>query len=101
MERIVDPASYGDPTRPLRYTVKSLRTLAECLQKEGFVIQKDKVADLLKALGYSLQQNQKMKQVGKESEYRNEQFEFINKRVTEYLESKIQEYQLIARKKRM
>lgn len=88
LERIVDPASYGDPTRPLRYTVKSLRTLAECLQKEGFVIQKDKVADLLKALGYSLQQNQKMKQVGKESEYRNEQFEFINKRVTEYLESK-------------
>ena len=88
MERIVDPASYGDPTRPLRYTVKSLRTLAECLQKEGFVIPKDKVADLLKALGYSLQQNQKMKQVGKESEYRNEQFEFINKRVTEYLESK-------------
>ena len=84
LERIVDPASYGDPTRPLRYTVKSLRTLAECLQKEGFVIQKDKVADLLKALGYSLQQNQKMKQVGKESEYRNEQFEFINKRVTEY-----------------
>ena len=35
LERIVDPVSYGDPTRPLRYTVKSLRTIAECLQKDG------------------------------------------------------------------
>ena len=88
MERIVDPVSYGDPTRPLRYTVKSLRTIAECLQKDGYIIKKDKVADLLKLLGYSLQQNQKMKQVGKESEYRSEQFEFINARVTEYLNEK-------------
>lgn len=88
LERIVDPVSYGDPTRPLRYTVKSLRTIAECLQKDGYIIKKDKVADLLKLLGYSLQQNQKMKQVGKESEYRSEQFEFINARVTEYLNEK-------------
>ena len=56
--------------------------------RKSIIESQPKILEALEALGYSLQQNQKMKQVGKESEYRNEQFEFINKRVTEYLESK-------------
>lgn len=43
------------------------------------------MGDLLKELGYSLQQNQKMKQVGAESPDRNAQFEHINATAKEYM----------------
>lgn len=87
LDRIVDPESYGDPMRPLRWTTKTLRNLSDELKKEGFQIEKDKVGDLLKHLGFSLQQNQKMKQVGKESPDRDDQFRHINDTVLRYLES--------------
>ena len=87
LDRIVDPESYGDPMRPLRWTTKTLRNLSDALKAEGFQIEKDKVGDLLKYLGFSLQQNQKMKQVGKESPDRDAQFRHINDTVLIYLES--------------
>ena len=36
------------------------------------------MADILRSPGYSLQQNQKMKQVGKESSDKEAQFKYIN-----------------------
>ena len=85
IERLVDPETYGDPTNPLRWTTKSLRNLQKELQAEGFKVSYDKVGDLLKELGYSLQQNQKMKQVGAASPDRNAQFEHINATAKEYM----------------
>lgn len=85
IERLVDPETYGDPTNPLRWTTKSLRNLQKELQTEGFTIGYDKVGDLLKELGYSLQQNQKMKQIGKESPDRDAQFKHINNTAKEYM----------------
>ena len=87
LDMIVDPESYGDPMRPLRWTTKSLRNLAEELQKNGFRIGKDTVGVLLKKLGFSLQQNQKMKQVGNESPDRDAQFRHINSTAVEYMRS--------------
>ena len=87
LDRIVDPESYGDPMRPLRWTTKTLRNLSDALKAEGYQIEKDTVGDLLKHLGFSLQQNQKMKQVGKESPDRDAQFRHINNTVLMYLES--------------
>ena len=72
---------------PLRYTTKSIRNLANELQVQGFQIKYNKVADLLRSLGYSLQQNQKMKQVGKESPDRDAQFKHINATAMQYLDA--------------
>lgn len=85
LDRLVDPESYGNPENPLRWTAKSTRHLADELQKMGYKIQRDKVGSLLKELGFSLQQNQKMKQVGKQSPDRDEQFKHINRTSLEYL----------------
>lgn len=85
IERLVDPETYGDPTNPLRWTTKSLRNLQKELQAEGFTVGYDKVGDLLKELGYSLQQNRKMKQVGAESPDRDAQFKHINATAKQYM----------------
>ena len=85
LERLVDPETYGNPMNPLRWTTKSLRNLQNALQAEGFTVGYDKVGDLLKELGYSLQQNQKMKQVGEESPDRNAQFTHINETAKAYM----------------
>ena len=85
LEKLVDPKTYGNPENPLRWTTKSLRNLVEELNKKGYAINKDKVSELLRMLGYSLQQNQKMKQVGEESPNRDEQFKHINETVKKYL----------------
>ncbi len=87
LERIIDPETYGNPMNPLRYTTKSIRNLANELQTQGFQIKYNKVADLLRILGYSLQQNQKMKQVGKESPDRDAQFKHINTTAMQYLDT--------------
>lgn len=85
LEKLVDPETYGNPENPLRWTTKSLRNLVAELNGQGYEINKDKVSDLLRKLGYSLQQNQKMKQVGDESPNRDEQFKHINDTVKKYL----------------
>ena len=87
LERIIEPETYGNPMNPLRYTTKSIRNLANELQAQGFQIKYNKVADLLRSLGYSLQHNQKMKQVGKESPDRDAQFQHINTTAIQYLDA--------------
>ena len=66
---------------PLRWTTKSLRNLADEMIAEGFQIGYRKVGYLLGEMGYSLQKNQKMNQVGEEHPDRNTQFNHINEKV--------------------
>ena len=87
LERLVDPHTYGNPENPLRWTTKSLRHLQKELQAEGFVVGYDKVGDILKELGYSLQKNQKMKQIGSESPDRDAQFSHINSTAKQYMDA--------------
>ena len=87
LDRLVDPESYGNPENPLRWTTKSLRNLEDELAAEGFTIKYRKIGYLLKELGFSLQQNQKMKQVGKQSPDRDKQFRHINETAKSYLSS--------------
>ena len=87
LDRLVDPESYGNPENPLRWTPKSLRNLEDELAAEGFAIKYRKIGYLLKELGFSLQQTQKMKQVGKRSPDRDKQFRHINETVKSYLSS--------------
>jgi transposase len=80
LDALVEPTSRGDPVSPLRWTCKSVRRLATELQRQGFQIGRQKIADLLHELGYSLQANRKTRE-GTNHPDRNAQFEYINRRV--------------------
>src|SRR5205814_7803138 len=57
LEALVEPTTRGDPESPLRWTCKSVRRLAEALQRQGHRVSRTLVAELLNATGYSLQGN--------------------------------------------
>jgi transposase len=84
LDRLVDPVTRGDPESPLRWTCKSVRRLAEELQHEGHAVSYQTVAELLHALDYSLQANQKTLE-GSQHADRDEQFEYINGKAQRYL----------------
>ena len=54
------------------------------LHEKGFKIGYRKVSYLLEEMGYSLQMNQKMNQVGEEHPDRDEQFRHINQKVKDF-----------------
>ena len=74
---LVDPLTRGDPQSPLRWTCKSLRTLAEQLRAIGHSVSHVVVGQLLKAQGYRLQANANVIE-GNQSPDRDAQFEYIN-----------------------
>jgi len=84
LERLVEPVTRGDPQSPLRWTCKSVRGLAEELNRGGPRTNRQTVAELLRAMGYSLQGNRKTLE-GKQHPDRNAQFEYINERVRRQL----------------
>ena len=84
LEKLVDPTTRGDPESTLRWTCKSVRTLAEELTKMGHKVSYPVVAELLREIGYSLQANRKTKE-GDSHPDRNAQFEHINAKVEEYI----------------
>lgn len=85
LDRLVDPVTRGDPESPLRWTCKSVRRLAAELQQEGHEVSYQTVAELLHALDYSLQANQKTVE-GKQNADRDEQFEHINRKAQRFLQ---------------
>lgn len=84
LENLVEPVSRGDPESPLRWTCKSLRTLETELKKQGHIVGRTVISDLLHELGYSLQSNAKVIE-GNQQADRNEQFEYINTLATQFL----------------
>jgi transposase len=86
LDRLVDPVTRGDPESPLRWTCKSVRKLAEELQQEGHAVSYQTVAELLHAMNYSLQANQKTLE-GSQHADRDAQFEYINRKARRYLKA--------------
>ncbi|MGA2328421.1 MAG: ISAzo13 family transposase [Bryobacteraceae bacterium] len=84
LDRLVDPATRGDPESPLRWTCKSVRKLAEELQQEGHAVSYQTVAELLHEMDYSLQANQKTLEGSRHAD-RDRQFEYINRKAQRYL----------------
>jgi len=80
LERLIDPATRGDPMSPLRWTCKSTDKLAEELTRQNHPVSDRTVAMLLKQQGYSLQANRKTRE-GSSHPDRNAQFEYINRQV--------------------
>jgi transposase len=77
LERLVAPATRGDPMSPLRWTSKSTAKLAEELRRQGFVIGARTVARLLREQDYSLQSNRKTRE-GTSHPDRDAQFQHIS-----------------------
>jgi Rhodopirellula transposase DDE domain len=84
LDRLVDPVTRGDPESPLRWTCKSVRRLAEELQREGHTVSYQTVAEVLHEMDYSLQANQKTLE-GSQHADRDRQFEYINRKAQRYL----------------
>ena len=78
LESLVEPETRGDPMSPLRWTTKSLRTLARELRGMGYEISHTTVGRLLHGLGYSLQANDKVLAGQADHPDRDAQFSFIN-----------------------
>jgi hypothetical protein len=80
LERLVEPATLGDPMRPLVWVSKSMDKLSATLTAMGHPISADTVAKELVKLGFSRQHNRKADEGSKHPD-RNAQFEYINKKV--------------------
>jgi hypothetical protein len=80
LERLVEPATRGDPERPLLWVSKSLDKLALALADMGHAISPNSVRKLLTELGFSRQANRKAAE-GASHPDRNAQFEHINGKV--------------------
>ena len=79
---LVRPEERGDPESPLRWTGKSVRTLAGELGRQGHQVSADTVHKLLRAQGFSLQANAKTIE-GKQHPDRDGQFRYINEQARE------------------
>lgn len=77
LEKLIDPATRGDPESPLRWVSKSTRHLERTLKDKGFAIGRTAVGQLLKEMEYSLQANKKTRE-GKSHPDRDGQFQYIN-----------------------
>ena len=80
LDTLVEPLSRGDPESPLRWTCKSTRTLAQELTARRHAVSHEKVAQLLREMGYSLQGNRKTEE-GEDHPDRDAQFRHISKEV--------------------
>ncbi len=85
LDYLVEPLSRGDPESPLRWTCKSTRLLAGELTANDHPISHEKVAQLLRDTGYSLQGNRKLEE-GEEHPARDAQFRHINQAVRRALQ---------------
>ncbi|MBN2981037.1 MULTISPECIES: ISAzo13 family transposase [Cohnella] len=80
LEKLIDPATRGEPDSPLRWTNKSTRKLAAALNEMGHKTDNKMVATLLHELGYSLQANRKTEEGGRHED-RDAQFQHIHDQV--------------------
>lgn len=79
LDALIEPEERGDPQNPLRWTVKSTRTLADELVRQGFEICHTTVGRLLREHGYSLRGTAKVLEgAAAHGQDRDRQFRHIN-----------------------
>lgn len=83
LNRLIAPATRGDPMSPLLWTCKSTRNLADALLALGHNLSHQTVGRMLDDLGYSLQVNRKTEE-GQDHPDRDAQFEHINAKVRSF-----------------
>ena len=80
LQRLLEPATMGDPMRPLRWVSKSHDKLATALRAMGHKVSSSTIPKLLEELKYCRHSNRKTKEAGKHPD-RDAQFEYINAKV--------------------
>lgn len=88
LELLMEPITRGHPESVLMWTCVSTRNLALALKEKGYAVSYKIVGRLLSAMGYSLQANVKGFEASSQHPDRNEQFHYINKIATKYIEAK-------------
>lgn len=83
LQELVESTTRGDPMSPLRWTYKSVRTMAAELNRQGHPVSHQAVSEVLQSLGYSLQVNRKTRE-GAGHPDRNAQFEYIAQRAKQF-----------------
>lgn len=83
LRRLLEPATFGDPMRPLMSASKSHAKLAAALRDMGHRVSASRIPQLLERLGYRRQVNRKSKEGGRHPD-RDAQFEHINAQVETY-----------------
>jgi hypothetical protein len=85
IEEIVDPATRGDPMRPLRWTSKSLDKIGEELKQQGFQVSTPTISKILREeLDFSLQAQRKTKEGAKQHPDRDAQFQYLNQQCQDF-----------------
>jgi len=77
LQQLLEPATMGDPMRPLRWVSKSHEKLASALREMGHQVSSSSIPKLLEELKYCRHVNRKTKE-GSNHPDRNAQFEYIN-----------------------
>jgi hypothetical protein len=80
LRQLLEPATMGDPMRPLRWVSKSHDKLATALRAKGHKVSSSSLPKLLGELKYCRHFNRKTKESGKHPD-RDAQFEYINAKV--------------------
>jgi Rhodopirellula transposase DDE domain len=83
LETLLEPATMGDPMRPLRWVSKSHDKLATALCEMGHRVSASSLPKLLEALDYRRHVNRKTKDGGSHPD-RDGQFEYINAKAREF-----------------
>jgi Rhodopirellula transposase DDE domain len=83
LRKLLEPATLGDPMRPLLWVSKSHAKLAAALRDMGHRVSASRIPQLLERLGYRRQVNRKSKEGGRHPD-RDAQFEHINAQVEAY-----------------
>jgi hypothetical protein len=83
LDKLLEPATLGDPEAPLLWTSQSTRNLADGLVALGHKISHDSVGRALEDIGYRLQANRKTED-GDDHPDRDAQFEYINRCVRRF-----------------
>src|SRR5208282_1369782 len=83
LQRLLEPATMGDPMRPLRWVSKSPDKLATALRALGHKVSSSTIPKLLEELKYCRHSNRRTKEGGKHPD-RDAQFEYINAKVESF-----------------
>ena len=86
LEKLVDPATRGDPEGPLLWTNLSTENLAEALRGMGHEVSGRTVARMLREMGCRLQANRKTTE-GRQHPDRDGQFNHVNERAEAFRKS--------------
>jgi hypothetical protein len=83
LQKLLEPATLGDPMRPLLWVSKSHAKLASALRDMGHAVSASRIPKLLERLGYRRQVNRKSKEGARHPD-RDAQFEHINAKVSAF-----------------